>query len=301
MSKKFILAPLIASITSIILAILKFILGFYSSSMSVLSSSMDSLMDSIVSILNYFALKKSKEKANVRFNYGYDKIESLMSFTEGLLIIGVGIFIFLGGIDKIIHPEHNLDFNIALFVMVLSLIVVGGLIIYFSKILKSTNSLVIKADLLNFKSDFLTNLGIIVALFIIKITNWVWIDGLIAVSVSVYITISAIKIVKKSAIILLDGAVSEKIIDKIIDKIKSDPNIVSFHNLRTREGVNIYFLDADLVFKKGISLQDAHNAAKHIEEYIKETFDSNPWIINFHFDPVDDLNEQINVINNVSF
>ena len=40
---------------------------------------------------------------------------------------------------------------------------------------------------MHYKMDFLTNAGIILALVIVKFTNFMWIDPLIAIGIAIYI------------------------------------------------------------------------------------------------------------------
>jgi len=54
-------AVIIASFAAFFLAIIKFVGGIMTGSLTVLSSSIDSLLDFFVSIINFFAIKKSMQ------------------------------------------------------------------------------------------------------------------------------------------------------------------------------------------------------------------------------------------------
>ncbi len=100
----------------------KFIVGLTSGSVAVLSSAIDSLMDFAISAFNFLALKKSSQKANENYNFGFSKIEALMGLLEGVFIVGVGIFIFYESILKIYYKEEIKDLNSSIYVMIFALI-----------------------------------------------------------------------------------------------------------------------------------------------------------------------------------
>jgi divalent metal cation (Fe/Co/Zn/Cd) transporter len=54
--------------------------------------------------------------------------------------------------------------------MFFSIFATAVLVIFMDRMLKKTNNLVIKSDLLHYKSDLYANIGIIIALVIIKAT-----------------------------------------------------------------------------------------------------------------------------------
>lgn len=284
-------APLISGLIAVFLAITKLIAGLMSGSMSVLSSAIDSMMDSLVSAINFFAIKKASDDPNSKFNYGFGKIEALMALGEGIFIILIGNFIFYSSIQKLITPEVDINFGIAFWVMVFSFVMTGGLIIYLNSMAKKTNSLIIKADALHYKSDFFTNFGIIIALLVIKFTGFVMIDAIIGILISIYIIYSAIKLAKEGVYVLLDGALDDEIVRDIISYIDNHEEVRSFHFLRTRKSGDTCFFSTHLVFNPNITLYNAHSVGDDIESYVSQKYSGYNWVIDLHFDPTDDSKE----------
>lgn len=66
---------MVASALAFTLAIIKFVGGMMTGSLTVISSSIDSLLDFFVSIINFFALRKSTQEKDDKYHYGYGKIE----------------------------------------------------------------------------------------------------------------------------------------------------------------------------------------------------------------------------------
>lgn len=285
-------ATIIASACAFSLALVKFVVGFLSGSVVVLSSAIDSMMDSVVSIFNFLALKKSVQKPNEHYNFGFSKIEALMGIFEGCLIAGIGIFIFYESILKIYHKEDIKDLSSSILVMVFASCVTFFLVIFLSFVAKKTKSLIVESDCLHYKSDFLTNLCALIALVLIHFTDFHIIDAIFGIVISLYITFNSFKIIKKSLAFLMDAALEDEKVEKICEIIKKNKEIISFHELKTRKSPNTNYLSVHLVFCPIISLLNAHKISDHIEKSIRESFNDEKWDIQIHLDPYDDQNTE---------
>ncbi len=281
-------ATLIASLCAFALAVLKFIAGLASASVAVLSSALDSLMDCIISVLNFFALKKSASKSNARYNFGFDKIEALMGLLEALFITAGACFILYESVDKIYHNEGVSDLNLSLAVMLFAMICTFLLTLFLSFVAKKSKSLIVEADSLHYKSDFLANLAAVLALVLIYWTNWHFIDALFGIIISFYIAFSGFKIAKKSIEMLMDKALDEKIITRIKQLINENKEVISFHELKSRVSPNTNYISVHLVFCPLISLIQAHKISDEIEDKIKNEFKNEQFNIQIHLDPYDD-------------
>lgn len=281
-------APVIAGGVSVFLACMKLVVGIFSGSMAVLSSAVDSMMDFLVSALNFFAIKKSNENPNSKFNYGFGKIEALMALMEGIFIILIGIFIFAGSIKKLIYPESGVGIGTAIYVMLFSSMITFCLVFYLNLVCKKTKSLIVKADALHYKTDLFTNLGIIISLVIIKVTGFVMLDAIIGILISVYIVYSAISLAKDGVYVLLDGALDDEIVKDIVAFIDAHKEVTSHHCIKTRKSGDTCFFGAHLVFDNEITLLKAHSIGDEVEFYIQDKYSKYKWVIDLHFDPEDD-------------
>lgn len=281
-------APLVAGITAFTLANLKLIVGVLSGSMAVISSAIDSIMDSLISAANFIAADKSEKEPNQQFNYGYAKLEAVMGFVEGFFITGIGIFlIYTSGVKLFSQPEP-IKVDIALYVMGFSTVATALLVLFLQSSFKKTGSLIVKADILHYKTDLLTNIGIMIALIIVNLTGLSVVDTIIGVLIGVFIVYSAIKLVKESGKILIDQAVPEDVLKDIEAFMDSHSGVTSHHDLKTRKSVDKCYLTAHIVFDAEISLLKAHTIGDDVENYIRNTYNEYVWDINLHFDPADD-------------
>ncbi len=284
-------AALVASLCAVSLACVKFAVGLFSGSVAVLSSALDSLMDFVISVLNFFALKKSSQKRNEEYNFGFDKIEALMGLLEALFIGGMAVFIFFESVRKLYAQEGVQNLPLSVSVMVLAMVVTAFLTLFLSRVAKKSRSLILQADCLHYKTDFFTNLATLLALLVISFTGWAFIDGVFGVAVSFYILFSAFKIAKKSVEMLLDKALDDKVVARVKEIIASHENVVSFHELKTRVSPYFNYISVHLVFCPVISLMQAHKISDEIEEEIKNEFKDHKFSIQIHLDPFDDSHE----------
>jgi len=110
-------ATVVASVIATLLTLLKFVIGIASGSVAVLASAIDSLLDTLISIFNFFAIKKSEEKATAEFQYGKGKVQAIAAVIEGTVITVSGLYIIYEAIQKAIHGTETTLLTPAIWVM----------------------------------------------------------------------------------------------------------------------------------------------------------------------------------------
>jgi ferrous-iron efflux pump FieF len=281
-------AALVASFVACILLVLKLITGIISGSVAILASAIDSLLDIAISIFNYFALYTSDKKADDKFNFGRGKIEAIAAVIEGVIIIFSGLYILYLSISKILEQSKPEYVDISIYVMAISTIITFALVWFLLHIAKKSNSLVIRADALHYKTDLITNIGILFSLVVIHFTQWFIIDAVVGIIIAFYIIYSAYGLIQEGILMLLDVALEPEIIEKIEEAIKNQPEVTSFHDLKTRRSGNDIFINVHVVFNHKISLIRAHVISDRIDLKIEQIDPQFNWVINIHLDPFDD-------------
>ena len=281
-------ATIIASIVAIVLTIVKFAVGVASGSVAVLASAIDSLLDTVISIFNFFAIKKSEESATDRFQYGKGKVQAIAAVIEGTIITLSGFYIIYEAIKKaIVGSETNL-LSPAIMVMLFSIAVTFLLVEYLMGVAKKTNNIVIKSDALHYKTDLISNGVILLSLVLVQLTEWDIIDALFGFGIGVYIIYSAYEIIEEGIFILMDHAIDSDKVDEIRKLIDAHPLVTSYHWLKTRTDGSNNFVEFHLVLSPEMTLLEAHRISDQIEERIAELDDTRRWVITPHYDPYDD-------------
>ncbi len=282
-------ATIVASIVAIFLTILKFVIGIASGSVAVLASAIDSLLDTLISTFNFFAIKKSEEKATNEFQYGKGKVQAIAAVIEGTIITLSGFYIIYEAIQKAIYGNETKLLTPAIWVMIISIIVTFSLVKYLLSVAKATDNLVIKSDALHYETDLWANAAVLLALGIVYFTGLEIVDAIFGLAIGIYIIYSAYGIIVEGIEILLDKALDDEIIQKIHTILENDEEITSYHWLKTRTDGSVNFVEFHLVFYPKMYLIDAHKISDNLEEKIKQLDCKKSWLITPHYDPYNDV------------
>jgi len=285
-------ATIVATAVATILTFIKFFIGVASGSVAVLASAIDSLLDTLISIFNFFAIKKSEEKATEDFQYGKGKVQAIAGVIEGTVITISGLYIIYEAVQKALYGSKTELLTPAITVMIISIIVTFMLVQYLLKVAKETDNLVIKSDALHYQTDLWSNGVILLALGIVYITGLEWIDALFGFGIGIYIIYSAYEIIEEGIAILLDRAIEKERVEEIKKLITSHPEVNGFHWLKTRTDGTSNFVEFHLVLQPNMYLIEAHRISDQIEDKIILLDEKKRWIITPHYDPYDD--EEIN-------
>ena len=282
-------ATVVSSSVAAVLTLIKLAIGIASGSVAVLASAVDSVLDMFVSIFNYFAISNSEKPADRTFNYGRGKIEALASVIEGTIITISGLFLLYQAAKKAMSNEVSQLLETSIIIMLITLVITISLVLYLNYVAKKTNSMVIKADALHYKTDVFSNGAVLISLILVSLTGYEIIDVIVGGGIALYIIYSAYSLIHEGILVLLDRAVDEELVSKIEEIIKQNDKVNTYHLLKTREAANQTFVEVHLVFNCLITLMEAHKASDSIENKIKKLDSRRDWIINIHMDPYDDF------------
>ncbi len=288
-------ATVVSSSVAIILVIVKLVVGIASGSVAVLASAIDSLLDSVISIFNFFAIKKSEENATNQFQYGKGKIQAIAAVIEGTVITLSGLFIMYKAVEKGLDGSTTKLLLPSVYAMVFSIIVTYALVKYLMRIAEETDNIVIKSDALHYKTDLWSNGVILISLGLVYFTGLDIIDVIFGFAIGIYIIYSAYEIIEDGVKILLDHALESEQVAKIGEIISGHKEVTSYHWLKTRTDGTTNFIEFHMVLRPNMLLLEAHRIADEVEDKIMAIDSRKRWVITPHFDPYDDeeMNEAI--------
>ncbi len=264
-------AAKVAITVAFCLALSKAVVGFLTGSLSIISSAVDSILDIAASFFNFIAIKKAEEPADTGHQYGHGKYEAMAAFIQSVIILISGLFILLAAWDKFINNKHPEVSNAGLIVMGVSIIATIFLTIYLRYVAKKENSAVLEADAMHYSIDLYTNIGILIALVLIRWTGFTIIDSITASIVAVYIIFSAIKLNIQVSKQLLDSSIEKETYNKLLKVLDSFNNYhLDFHRLRTRNAGSEVFIDMHLTLCRKLTLEEVHKITDIIENTISK-------------------------------
>jgi len=254
------------------LALLKFGAGLLTHSMAILASSVDSLLDVFVSTINYFTLRKAEEPPDEDHPYGHGKAESIAGLFQSLFIGVGGAVIIAESVRRLITQTHYVTrIDIGLGIMFISMLASFFLIRRLRAVAAKNPSIVLDSEQLHFSSDLVANLGVIVILVLVRLTQWVAFDLFVSLAIALYIFWQSMKLLRRSIDELMDREVSPEFQEKLKRMIfEHDPRIVNFHNLRTRRVGNRIFIDFHIVLQGDLSFKEAHRLTESVISAIEK-------------------------------
>lgn len=254
-----------ASVTvAAVLIVAKSLAYWQTSSVSILASLVDSLMDSGASLLNLFAVRYALEPADRQHRFGHGKAESIAALAQSAFIIVSGLWLLVEASQRLLNPEPIGAFDLGLAVMALTIGATAVLLIFQGYVIRRTNSPAIRADSLHYRTDLLTNSGVMVALLLAQF-GWPGSDPLFAIAAALYILWSARSIMSSAFNELVDRELPDAQRAEIIAIAEGHPEVRGVHDLRTRSAGRIDFVEMHLELDGSMPLVKAHRISDEVE------------------------------------
>ncbi len=257
-------------------------------SAAVLSDALESIINVVASLFAMFSILLSAKPPDEDHPYGHGKIEYFSAGFEGALIVLAAVGIFKVGIGQLVDPRPLPQLQSGLLILLGAGLVNLVLGIVLVRTGRKTDSLVLEADGRHVLSDVYTSGGVLLGLVLVSTTGWLWLDGAIACLVGLHIMIVGGRLVWQSVTGLMDAA-DPQILEQVAELLNAHRRSlwIDIHQLRAwRAGSRIH-LDLHLILPRDLSLEEAHDEAKVIEQLIMEHYQHKASVL-VHMDPCTD-------------
>lgn len=284
---------LVGSVVNIILTVFKIFAGVLGRSTAMIADGIHSLSDLMSDIVVIVFVKISAKGRDKDHDYGHGKFETFATLIISLMLIVVAVNLMSGGINKIRQildgGEVSSPGMIALWAAVASIVLKEILHRYTIIQGKALNSPMMIANAWHHRSDAFSSvgslLGIAGAIFLGD--KFVILDPITGCVISIFILVMAVKMSVPAIKELLDVSLPDDVEEKIEATAKSVKGVVDLHELKTRrEGPGI-IMEGHLVLDSEISLKEAHDISKKVEESLRKEFGTETQI-SLHLEPEDD-------------
>ena len=282
--------PLIkaASIASLFVSSTLIIIKYYgwaeTDSISLLGSLADSLMDFLASIFVFIAISFSLLPADEKYRFGYGKSEGLVVFIQSLLIGVSGLYVFSEAIQRFFYPTEINQPSIAVWIIVVSIVLSIALVLFQNYVVKISKSKAIESDQYHYLTDLYINISVLISILISGWTAYLFVDSLIGLIIALFVIYSAINLLKKSFKILLDQELPSSDRDQIKAIALTHPEVLGFHDLRTRDAGRNYVIQFHLELDPEMSLLHSHEIIEQVMEKVLDAFPDAEIIV--HSDPL---------------
>jgi len=217
---------LIAFILNLSFSIFELVGGILTGSVAILSDALHDVGDSAGICIAFFMEKKSKKKPDNQYTYGYTRYSVLGSlFTTMILLIGSCIVVY-NAVSRFISPKR-VDYN----GMILFAIVGVGVNFLAMLFTKDGRSLNQKAVNLHMLEDVLGWIVVLIGAIVMHFTNFVLLDPILSICVSLYIFGHAVKHFINTCKILLEKVPDGIDVEKIVNSLVTIEGVVQVHHL----------------------------------------------------------------------
>lgn len=287
MKKSLIKYTYLSIITSLIVIFLKISAYFLTKSIGFLSDAIESLVNLLSAFFAYLMLKLAEKPEDKNHPYGHSKAEYFSSIFEGVLIFIASFSIIFSAIERLINPQQIENVAIGL------VISISGALINFlagRKLIsagRKNRSITLEADGQHLLTDAYTSFGVVLVVFLVKITGFIHLDPLAAIIIGLNILKTAVSLIKRSISGFLDEAFEKKEIEKIKEIFKKyEKKGVKFHSLKSRQSAQKKFLSFHILFPNNWSIKKSHDLVYKIEKEIKKELGE--IVIESHLEPLHD-------------
>jgi cation diffusion facilitator family transporter len=261
----------------IALLVIKLAAYFLTGSQAILSDALENTANVVTAAFAVYAIRLSYRPADADHPYGHGKIEFVSAGLEGATIILAGLLIAGKVVSSFISGQspqvHQLDLGLALVSFALLVNGVLGAALWYRG--KKNGAIVLEAGGIHLITDAVDSVAVLIAIALVKLTGWQWIDPVAALAVAAYIAFLGVGLLKRSASGLMDEQdpadreFLAKMLDAHVGPAAKEPRICSYHKLRFRHTGRDHWVDFHIMVPKHLSIEQGHAIASAIEHEIE--------------------------------
>ena len=222
---------------TLLLVIAELLGGYLGHSISLVSDALHNLSDVPTLLISWIALYWAARPADHERTYGYQRAGVLAAFTNAILLVLVSLGLFYEAFERFLHPSAVHE-NWMIGVSLLALAVNGGITL---ALVRSRRDLNLRSLLLHNFGDAISNIGILIGAFAIRMTGAQWLDPAIGVAIAAMVLWSTRNLLQESGNILLEGLPTGIKLESVARSILAITGVQEVHD------IHVWTIGTDLV------------------------------------------------------
>ena len=287
-------AGIFGILSNLLLFVGKLFIGLLSGSITIIADAINNLSDMGSCAIVLFGFKLSSKPADSEHPFGHERYEQIMALIVAVIVMAIGVLLSKSSIEKLIAPEPTTVSVTTYVILGLAILVKIFQMFLYSDFAKSINSDVLKASSIDSRNDVISTSAVVVAMVLVNIFGNIGfsIDGAFGLIVSVFIIISAVKLIKETIGPLLGEMPDKEFVQSLKDKILSYEGVLGLHDFVIHSyGANNYFVNAHVEVSSKVDVMISHDMIDNIERDFKEQLNI---VLSIHMDPIETDNEEVN-------
>ncbi|MBA2490333.1 MAG: cation diffusion facilitator family transporter [Gammaproteobacteria bacterium] len=249
---------------------LKAIAYYITGSVGLLSDALESVVNLVAAVMVLTTLTVAARPPSELHPFGYGKAEYFSSGVEGALILFAAVGIVWSAVPRLIEPIPLQHVGVGLAITLLAAAVNLAVARVLLAADRNYGSITLEADARHLMTDVWTSVGVVAGVAAVAVTGWERLDPIVALAVAANIIWTGAKLVRRSVLGLLDGALPESdlaAVNKVLDECCN--HNVQFHALRTRQAGARKFVSVHILVPGEWTVQRGHDLLEQIEEQIR--------------------------------
>lgn len=278
-------ASILGIIGNLFLLIIKAIIGFISGSQAMIADAGNSGADIFSSLMTFIGNKIASKPRDEDHDLGHGKAEYIYSMLISIAMITFAIILLK---DSALAIANKKEYNSSIWLIIVCIITIItklSLYLYTSKLSKKYNNLLIKANSKDHINDcFITTMNLISS--ILAMHNIYLFDGIVGVVISSWMLSVSIKIFIESYNVLMDKSMSKIEKSKVLDIVKSHPEIKKVNHFNSTPVGYKYQISLTIFVDGNLSTFESHKIANDLEKEIIKQIDE-VYLAVIHVNPME--------------
>ena len=266
-------------------------------SVGLLSDAMESFVNLASAIFALVMVTIAQRPADAEHPYGHHKAEYFSSGFEGILIIGAAGGILWAAGHRLLDPQPITSLGWGLVLSVASSVINGVLAKVMFDAATVHRSIALEADARHLVTDVWTSVGVVLGIGLVALTQWLWLDALVAIGVALNILREGAHLLWRSSQGLMDEALEPEVLQQIQATLREfDHPTIRFDHLSSRRSGQRRFVDLHMHMPASWSLGRAAALRTSVEQALmsavpglRATIQLLPSDVEAHFDDLRDL------------
>lgn len=258
-----------------------------SGSVGLLSDAMESIVNLVAAVMALLMLRLAAQPPDEEHAYGHSKAEYFASGIEGTLILIAALASAYAAIDRLLHPQELKQLDLGLAVSLAAALI--NLVV--AQVLRRAGqryrSVTLEADASHLMTDVWTSGGVLLGVGAVWLSGWASLDSIVALLVSVNIVWMGVRLMRSSALGLMDTSITNEELALIESKLETFRRQgIQFHALRTRQAGARRFIAVHVLVPGRWTVQYGHDRLEEIEEAIRVALPGTTILT--HLEPLED-------------
>jgi cobalt-zinc-cadmium efflux system protein len=241
--------------------------GLLTGSLALLADAVHMFSDNVALALALVAIWLAGRPSTPERTFGYQRAEILAALVNGLVLVGLAIWIFIEAFSRFSDPPDVLGG----WMLAVAAVGLAGNLVAAALLAKGAHeNLNMNAALRHVLADALGSAGVVVAAIVVISTGWAYADPVAGAVIAVLVLASSWSVIRESTHVLLEGTPRGIDARDLHKRLSEMPGILDVHDLHVWTITSGFTaLSAHVIVQPG---DDGHARRRELEEVLEREY-----------------------------